>query len=275
MTIDRRTFIAATSSLAAVWAIPAAGASPVMFDDGFENGIDPDLYKIGADGAGTIEASTTHSREGGRSLHTRLVRSGTTNYRQEVVLKMGPDAARNTPAQGSPFYWFGISIYIPSTSRIASQSVVLQWHTIEDHSGASPVIGIRVANNQWRLTTWRAGSVSFPGNIQTDQWTDLVFRILWRNNATGSLRVWKNGTIVSDKTNVQTTWEGENLIPYVKLGRYSSSWHQAGDPDPDGSVHETWHDSIRLAFDDNAVYEDVAPRGGVASPMPPGTLTVD
>jgi hypothetical protein len=254
--------------------LPATGATLPLIDDGFENGIDPNLYKVHVEGAGTLEIDSTRSREGGRSLHTRLVKSGINNIRQEVVLKKEADSARASPAQGSPFYWLGISIYIPSTSRIASQSVVLQWHTNTENSGASPVVGIRAENNQWRLTTWRAGITVFPGPILTDQWTDWVFRILWRNNATGSIKVWRNGVLVKDQANVQTTWEGENMIPYFKFGRYSSSWRSAGDSDPNGAVHETWHDAVRLAFGNDATYEDVAPRGGVSPPMPPGLLSV-
>jgi hypothetical protein len=272
MKLDRRAFLAATSCLATPWSWPAIGATELVFDDGFENGIDPDLYSLSTGGTGTLEADGTRSREGGRSLHSRFVRSGTVNYRQEVSLKRIADSARNSPAQGSPYYWLGVSVYIPS-SWSTSHSVVLQWHTVEDNSGASPVIGIRIIDNQWKMTSWRAGGKSF-GNVIKDQWTDWVFRILWRNNATGAVRIWKNGVMVNDQTNVQTTWEGENMVPFFKLGGYNAGWKYTSDSDPDGSVHEAWHDAIRLAFDNSATYEDVAPRGGPAAPMPPHALGV-
>lgn len=273
MKLHRRFFLAGTSCLAATWSWPTIGATQLIFDDGFENGIDPDLYSSNKGGTGILEADTARSREGGRSLHSKFVKSGTVNYRQELSLKKIADSARNSPAQGSPYYWLGVSVYIPS-SWSTSHSVVLQWHSIEPNSGASPAIGIRIINGQWKMTSWKAGSKSF-GNVAKDQWTDWVFRILWRNNATGAVRIWKNGELVNDLINVQTCWEGENMVPYFKFGGYNAGWKYTSDPDPSGAVHEAWHDAIRLAFDNNAAYADVAPRGGPAAPMPPAAVNVN
>lgn len=271
MKVNRRIFLAGSTGLAAALAFPARGAPQLDFDDGFENGIDSGLYGSSSDGAGSLEAVTTQSREGGRSLHTRIVKSGTSNYRQEVRVKSATDSGSSA---GSAFYLLGVSIYVPSSSVVGSQSVVLQWHTVEPNSGASPVIGIRLVNNQWTMTSWAAGSANF-GNITRNEWTDLVFRILWRNNSTGVLQVWKNGSQVLSKQNVQTTWEGENRMPFLKLGRYSSAWKQSGDSDPSGAVHETYHDSIRILSSDSAVWTDVAPGGDrPAAPMPPEALIV-
>jgi hypothetical protein len=276
MKLNRRTFLAGTTGLAAAITFPASGAPQLAFDDGFENGIDDNnVYGKSTNGSGTLEVVTTRSREGGRSLHTKIVHAGTGDFRQEVRVRSSTDG---NPSEGSPFYWLGLSIYVPSTSLIASQSVVVQWHEVNaSRQGidASPVIGIRLVNNQWTMTSWAAGGANF-GNVARDEWTDLVFRILWRTNKTGSIQIWKNGAQVLDRPNVQTTWEGENEMPFLKLGRYSSAWKQADNPDPDGAIHETYHDAVRIASGDTAVYADVAPRGdGSSSPMPPEALIVE
>ncbi len=271
MKLNRRIFLAGTTGLAAAMAFPARGAAQLDFDDGFENGISSGMYGTSTDGSGVLETVTSLSREGGRSLHTRVVKSGTSNIRQEVRVKSPTDSGSSS---GSPYYWLGASIYVPSTSLVETQSVVLQWHTVEPNSGASPVIGIRLVDNEWTLTSWKAGSANF-GTITRNEWTDLVFRILWRNNSSGAVQVWKNGAQVLDRQNVQTTWEGENQMPFLKLGRYSSAWKQSGNSDPSGAVHETYHDSIRIVASDSAVYSDVAPGGDrPAAPMPPEALIV-
>jgi hypothetical protein len=272
MKLNRLPFLAGATLLAAALTIPASGQTQFAFDDGFENGIDSSLYGKSTDGSGTLEAVTTRSREGGRALHTVIVKSGTSNIRQEVRVRSPTDG---DPSSGSPYYLLGISIYVPSGTLIETQSVVLQWHTVEPNSGASPVIGIRLVNDQWTMTSWAAGSANF-GDIARDEWTDFVFRILWRNNSTGVIQIWKNGVQVLNRQNVQTTWQGENQMPFLKLGRYSSAWKQSGNPDPSGSVHETYHDAIRIVSSDTAVWTDVAPGGDrPVAPMPPASLVVE
>jgi len=94
MKLNRRTFLAGTTGLAAAWAFPSSGAPQLVFDDGFENGIDnSSLYGKSTNGEGTLEAVTTRSREGGRSLHTRIVHSGTNNFRQEVAVRTSLDGS--------------------------------------------------------------------------------------------------------------------------------------------------------------------------------------
>ena len=238
-----------------------------------ENGLPSSIYNPALkDGTGTLEVDTAQAREGSHSLHTRLVKNGTSNFRQEFRVRTPID---NLPSSGSPLYWLGFSVLIAPNSYIGSQSVIFQWHTVTSNSGASPVIGIRMINNRWQFTSDSLPDELFGPTVTKGEWHDFVFRILWRNNSTGSLRVWLDGSQVLDKTNMRTTWGGENNIPWIHMGSYSSAWKLSGDGDPQGTVHEQWHDALRIAFDDNATYDDVAPRGSsVAAPMPPESLIV-
>lgn len=227
----------------------------LSFDDGFEKGLPTDKYKISMNGKGIVDDSTAKKSEGKRSLHTRIVKKGSTNYRSEVVVKSPTD---KVAMKGSPDYWFGCSIYVPSSSTLKADSVLVQWHT-HAKSGVSPVIGLRIREGKWIITREvgdRKGAEL--GSVSTNKWTDFVFRIRWRVDKTGLLQVWKNGKRVVDMSKIQTGWEGEAKMPYLKVGRYSASF-QYTKKVSDGEVHESFHDALRIALKKDA-YDLVAPR---------------
>lgn len=248
----------------------AATSSSVAyaFIDGFEaTFIDPALYKqstnpgtLPASGI-TLETSTTHSREGGRSLHTKVVKAGTTNYRSEVRVRSPTDSWMSA---GSPDYWLGFSFYVPTGSDAnQSRTIIAQFHTVAATGGGSPTLGIGMIDNTWYITRKGIGTVMELGAIPRNVWTDIVLRGRIRIDGTGEWDVWVNGALVWGVRNSNTHWTGEPNFPYLKLGRYAWDWDAATNTDPNGTYQETWHDAIRIATAAPGVdmYAAVAPRG--------------
>lgn len=244
-----------------------SGTTSYDFNDGFETGganIDLTKYSSSTAGSGTRLPDTTHSREGSRSLHTLISKSGTVNYRQEVQI-ISP--ASGTAIAGSQEYWLGISIYIPSTSSNVSRSHLLQWHT-HLAGGFSPILSLMILSGNLNVHREIPGTTNTVIHaVTTNVWMDYVFRILWRTDATGIFQIWENAasqgdTPIYSSINSVTAWSGDSPLnlPHFKCGRYSSAWNQAGNPDANGTIHETWHDSIRLAFGSN-LFNAVKPVG--------------
>jgi len=251
------------------------GGTPLIFDEGFEtvtiptdnnDGTHP-LFRAShsaTDANNLTAVSTTHAREGVKSLRTKLTRSGTTNFRQELTVKT---SLSTTAMAGSSEYWEGLSVYIPSTSSLVTGSVIWQWHTWGSIC-CSPVWGLRVLNGNYSLTqegTSSNASIGL-GAVATNEWIDWVIRIKWRADGTGLIQVWKNGTLVVDRLNDQTgptlvpSDINSTYIPFFKFGRYTGLWQNSGG-DANGTVHESWHDAQRICYSNACVYADVAPRG--------------
>jgi hypothetical protein len=238
----------------------------LIFNNGIEGSVDVPLsgantlYTRSVNGVGILERSSTHSREGGYSLRQRLTKNGVENYRQELRAKASTDAVTQA---GSADYWMGISVYIPSSSSL-TESVLFQWHGIlKDAQNSSPTIGVRVKDGVWTMSR-EVGSRSGAtmGSVAKDEWTDWVVHVRWRADKTGLIEIWKNGNLVvggANWTNIQTGSAIDWQLPFFKFGRYSSAWKWNNDPN--GMVHESYHDSLRICNAPTCTYNDVAPRG--------------
>ena len=239
----------------------------LLFDNGWENYTTGDLtarlpdgvYTDSVNGAGTLAVDTTHAREGVHSLHTKITRNGTTAYREEVRLQTSLEHSSQT---NSAPVWYGISYFIPSTSACPSNSVFYQTHVqTADANNTSPVFGLRHVNANMTITRevgTNSGYTLAP--ITTNQWVDMVYKILWRQNATGSMQIWKNGVEVLNVANLQTGPDNETWIPYLKYGIYASPWKNSGGA-ANGTVCEGWFDAQRICQGNTCVYADVAPQG--------------
>lgn len=235
----------------------------LIFHEGLEGPVlaldpkDGTLRKV-LDGAGIVEVSSTRARENSRSLHVRIQKNGSTNIRQEARIKSPTDSR---PIDGSTHYWYGESVYVPSTSSLVSDSVITQWHTHDPYSGHSPVLGTRIRNGNWYVSREATShELQQIGPVQTNRWTDWVYHVVWRTNNTGSLQVWKDGKLVTSRSNLQTTASGETNQPYLLIGRYTSSWKSGSNTDRDGTVQESWHDAMRVCVGSSCSYGDVAAR---------------
>jgi len=244
----------------------AGGGTPLAFNNGFENyaagtnlitALPDALYTDSTDGSVTLESSNAQALEGANSLHTRIVKSGTTNFRSEVRIKSSTD---NVTMAGSDDYWAGVAIRIPAAASLVTGSVMFQWHTVGP-CNCSPVIGLRIRNGNWEQTQEGTSSntnVTLAA-VTADVWHRWVFRIRWRTDTTGLIQVWHNGVLVVNRNNDQTGGTGETQLPYLKMGDYASLWKFVGNADLTGTVKEAYHDSLRICYGAACAYGDVVP----------------
>jgi hypothetical protein len=230
---------------------PLSRLFKLTFQDDFERGIplaDSDdthtLFKKVSNGTGLVELSAAPARENIHSLHVRLAKAGTSNFRQELRVKSVTD---ELPIDGSQDYWYGEANYIPSSSSLLSESVITQWHTHDPKSGHSPVLGTRIKNGRWLITRESTDFESQDvGPVDTDQWVTWVYHVRWRRDGSGLIQIWKNGRLIVDRSGLQTAYEGEVNQPYLLVGRYTSSWKQPSNSDSDGTMQESFHDALKI-----------------------------
>lgn len=240
-----------TSRVFAVVDTPAP--STLLFDDGLESGIVAAKYTQSTNGAGTLEQSTAHRREGAYALHTRIVKSGNAHYRQELRVKSPTDAMAMA---GSQDYWCGLAIYLPSTASYATACTLMQYHTVQA-LGDSPTFSVKFAGGRLQIGG-KLGPDADLGAVPTNTWQDFVWRCRWRSTATGLVQCWHNGMLVYDVANIVTNPTYETLFPYLKFGLYSGFIYSTAEPD--GTVQEAWHDSCRIIVGAD-LYGAVAPQG--------------
>lgn len=243
-------------------AVPGGGT--LDFNDGFEAAnLDLNLYNTSVNGAGVLATSPTHAREGGRSLHTKVTKNGTTNFRQEVRIKC--PAITDLVMTGSEDFWMGFSVYIPEASSLAATRILSQFNTTDFGSGFAPVIALRCRNNNFEISgAYHNGAdIVVFGAATKNVWYDFVWRIRWRSQtATGINQFWWNNALVLNENNVLNAnpTEPGDKIHFAKIGNYAGTWDNAGDGTANGTIVEAYHDSIRQAMGAN-LFDLVKPVG--------------
>jgi hypothetical protein len=165
--------------------------------------------------------------------------------------------------------WYGFSVYLPASfERDRLGDILAQWHQTNDpgEKNLNPPVALEVKDGRWVLyTRWnpyqptvksKTKQVGFQfGAIDTNKWTDWVFRIRWSHGNDGELQVWKNGKQIAYRKG--PIGYNDRIMPYFKMGLYKSAWRT----DKVGNVKErtVYHDEVRIAGH-GASYSDVAPR---------------
>lgn len=233
--------------------VEAPAPTTLLFEDGFEAGIVASKYTQSVNGAGTLESSPTHRREGAQALHTRIVKAGNVNYRQEVRVKSPTDAM---VMAGSDDYWCGLAIYFPAGASYQTACTVMQFHTVAA-LGDSPTFSIKVDAGRLQVGG-KLGPDADLGAVPTGVWQDFVWRCRFRSTATGLVQCWHNGALIYELVNFVTNPSYETLFPYLKFGLYSGYKYSVAEPD--GTVQEAWHDACRIVTGTDQ-YGAVAPQG--------------
>jgi hypothetical protein len=161
------------------------------------------------------------------------------------------DGRRITKIEMEKEYWYGLSIFIPGdfVAPTKSNAVLFQWHT--QQGGPSPVLAIRVRNDEWLITgnaTEKRRTLA-KLSLEKDRWTDWVVHVRWSADAKGFWTIWKDGVEVVNERDIVTQYP-EALGPYAKFGQY----HSVGEV-PRNVVY---FDEYRVAGSDGS-YERVAP----------------
>ncbi|MUL38255.1 polysaccharide lyase [Gloeocapsopsis dulcis] len=180
-------------------------------------------------------------------------------------------------------YWYGWSMFIPSTWQNPSDSydILAQWATYPSPRNGRFPCG---SNGSYMM---RSGdNISFRFQRKGDQsdsectsynlaslpevrgkWVDFVMQVKWTGNTDGFLKLWTKIGNSSYTQNVDykgpTFWNDEGEGPYFKMGLYK------GDPNFNGAAPRVLYtDEYRLG-DANSSFEEVAPGG--SSPEPDGS----
>jgi hypothetical protein len=141
-------------------------------------------------------------------------------------------------------YWIGFTLQIPAdwvylddvyTSATPFRAYFFQIHG-GDNLGRPPIIGLRneghrmsvniCGNNDYSSPTkecvYRAvGDVAVAG-----EWEDWVIYDKLSSNPDGVVKVWRNGALVLDESNIRTSFN-DSTPHYLKLGTYVPTWKDA------------------------------------------------
>jgi hypothetical protein len=151
--------------------------------------------------------------------------------------------------------WYGFKMYLQDWANDNAEEHVFQWHP--DDPGGSAIGSLFTSGGRYEfVTTHYAGTngngYSDLGPIISDQWVSWVLHIKWASDQTGIIQVWKNGTLVLDVKNTQTS---PDMGSYFKLGINKFGW---GLQPSTTSQRVLYFDEVRIG-NEKARYEDVKP----------------
>ncbi|MEO1036268.1 MAG: polysaccharide lyase [Pseudomonadota bacterium] len=220
-----------------------AACSPPEFNDSFESAdIRKGGWQIDADDRCDMTLSTAKVRDGTKALRV----SAPNDSRCEVVPRMRNSFTSMFARE--PFEkerWYRFSIYVedlgdaPYSDYIGDNTIVAQWHSSPDRlprkeRGRGPPLALRIHNNRWGITYGADRNLKserriigknwhFIGPVETGQWIDWTFRVVWSYGDRGITEIWKNDKLVMERRgpNAYNDFRGV----YLKLGIY----HPVGD----------------------------------------------
>jgi len=212
-------------------------------------------------------------------------------YRTEAIVGSDQNAPPDTASEFTftigGEYWIGISIYVPADMVIDVEGlsdVVFQIQACPDpgEDWRSPVFGLDINADHWRIySRWDTRSTSPTDNSFTGErvvydeplgssmgrWTDWVFHVIWSYESDGLLQVWRDGSLVVDRTGPNCS--NDQVGPHPAFGVYKWPWRDSG-----AEANTDWrlfyHDEFRIG-DYRASYSDVAPGDGAPAPTPTST----
>jgi len=189
-------------------------------------------------------------------------------------------------------YWFGLSIYIPSSFvSEPHQEVLWQIHGDPDpgEDWRNAPISLRIDEEEWVLKIYADSKAMTPPDgtpgrytrtmshfepfvDEIGSWTDFVIHLkLYYDNAHGAfVDVWRNDVLIFEDEGANCFNDIKN--PYSALGLYFSTWNS---PDPTESDWRLYYiDEFRIG-DASATYEDVVPAGGGGNGGGEGEIAFD
>lgn len=224
--------------------------TPLMVAD-FESG---DLSQLSTQKAQTdsLTVVTTPVRAGKYAAKT-LLRASDPEVHKGQRAEFS-DGKKITKIEMEKDYWYGLSIFLPNDfiAPTKTNAVLFQWHT--QQGGPSPVLAIRVVNDEWLITGQATEKKRVLARIpfEKERWTDWVVHVRWSAENKGFWEIWKDGVEVVNERDIITQYP-ESLGPYAKFGQY----HSVGEV-PQNIVY---FDEYRVAGSEGN-YETVAPPKG-------------
>lgn len=151
--------------------------------------------------------------------------------------------------------WYGFNMFLQNWSDDSAGEHVFQWHP----SNATGVATAALWTSGGRYMFVTNNSGGNVGNIYNDlgpivsnQWVSWVIHVKWEDDNTGIMQVWKDGSLVIDKSNIKTA-PPEGV--YFKLGINKFGW---GIQPSSTKERVLYFDEVRIG-DENADYDTVKP----------------
>jgi hypothetical protein len=177
--------------------------------------------------------------------------------------------------------WYGFSTYVdPSytdTSTDPNGTILFQWHTNTDacDQSKSPHLALLVTkDNRWRVENRsdpNACTIVNPASERTflrvnwdlgpttkGVWVNWVIYAKWSFGTTGELKVWKDGTLVINRTGPNAY--NDQSPEFIKWGVYKSWWGLQPAPASDRLI--VYLDEIKVG-DANSSYAEIAPKSSL------------
>ncbi|MGW0785652.1 polysaccharide lyase [Streptomyces sp. NPDC002913] len=233
------------------------------------------------------------------TVDNTLARTGSNSVRSDLKygdpeVAGGPRAESNaesitaTRFQSGQTYWYGFSVYIPSTWEAdTAEDIVYQWHRTKsscDDPNRSPAMFLEVLpatsavasrlrlriNSDPVLCDYRDNAsanlskTSYDlATLTTGVWHDFVFQVNWQYTQTGFVRTWHRTsratgwTQVLDAEDVANTYnDASSTYGYLKWGIYKPAWRNGA---TDVTERVVWHDNVAVAADSDSGFDDVDP----------------
>jgi hypothetical protein len=233
------------------------------------------------------------------NVDNNLPRTGLYSLRSQVrygdaQVAGGPraesDTLRITTARFQPgqTFWYGLSVYIPSTwpDDLASEDIIHQWHYTKsscDNPARGPAMFLEVipptsvypsrlrlrVNSDPVLCDYRDNAEANLKKVSYDLatltkgvWHDFVFHVNWQYTNTGFIRAWHQTSKlpgwnqVLSAERVANAYNSPTAFGYLKWGLYKPAWRNG----PTAVTQRVvWHDNIAVAPDSATGFQDVDP----------------
>ena len=231
------------------------------FYEGFESGTIASLFAVGCcTYSATIEQAISRSGRSAARVELRATDPITgASERSELRVTDGTIVG----GAGSE-RWYGLSIYIPSTWRVDTNSqdfqILEQWNAIPDfelgEDWRSPPLSIWINKGQWSIWSYwdpapitrltdgipaapGGRAVLWSGAFESGRWTDWVVHAKWSYESDGFLEIWKDGQLVVSHHGPNTYNDRRPL--YFMAGIYKWMWATPG---------LNWSELTRVAYFD-------------------------
>ncbi len=223
--------------LVALVGLLAAGCGPAPLHDDFEGPVISSAnWQLDMDRACRYEIVDLQ-KGGGSALRI----DAPAEARCEITPKLFPDWQRSFVRE--PFgeeRWYRFSVYVEDmrgakkSDDITDNTIVAQWHSSPDYwprkeASRGPPLALRIHNGRWGITYgWDRSLKSEPrylarrwhwvGRVQTGEWIDWSFRIIWNYGDSGLTEVRKDGALVMQRMGPNAYNDLRGV--YFKLGLY-------------------------------------------------------
>jgi len=242
---------------------PPVTSGTLLFDGGFDTGnlSQWDSSWKGANGIVPVTSDAGVSPRGGPYMAKFVVSPGDTppwGYSDTDMVYRYNTIAGHYDVVGDDKY-YGFSLYFPSGTKYQPKpgafNYLFELHGNTD--GQAPVkIGIDTngtntdsiklelhVDDVSPAGAWNPALITDLGPVVFDRWIDFVVHVKWRNDSTGVLQTWVDGTKKVDQT--RKTWGGNGVMTTVKPAfgmyrdDYTAPWTFYGDSYKIGTSYST------------------------------------